>query len=67
MTFSFDAERQTMREHCTRLVRVGGPGWDAYTLTKARTLEKQDPTLHRGLEAAVREAIAARAATTEKP
>jgi hypothetical protein len=60
------AHRESTQQHCVHLVRDGGPGWDAYTLKKARALEHDDPPLHRGLEAAVREAIAARAAQPEK-
>lgn len=55
-----------VRAQLVHLVSDGGAGWDEYVIAEARKYMKEDPTLHRGLEAAVREAIAARAAQQEK-
>jgi hypothetical protein len=66
VSYDPNTHRRAARDQCQHLVRDGGSGWHAYTLHKARGLEKEDPSLHRGLEAAVRETIAARAAQPEK-
>lgn len=59
VTYDMEAHRRDVRESLLRLVRQGGPGWHDYAVGRARDLEKEDPSLHRGLQQAVK------AATTE--
>lgn len=60
MNYSMDAHRRMIRNRLAQLVEEGGPGWDDYTLDAAQKHEKEDPSLHAGLTAHVRNAIKAR-------
>jgi hypothetical protein len=66
MTYDYRTHRGGVRAQLVHLVTDGGPGWDEYAVAEARKYTKEDPSLHDGLEAAVRKAIAARAAKQEK-
>jgi hypothetical protein len=59
MNYSADAHRRMIRARLAQLVTEGGPAWFDYALDQARKYEKEDPTLHSGLAAHVRNAIKA--------
>lgn len=50
------AHRQLERKQCRELLE-GGEGWHAYVIDKAAKLEKDEPVIHRGLLAEVRQFI----------
>lgn len=52
MTYSAEAHRQETRDRLLKLVRTGA-GMHPYALCEAEKLEKEDPSLHVGLVAAV--------------
>lgn len=66
MTHHPDAYRRRTREHLVKLVREGGPGWHAYAVDQAKKYEREDPSLHGGLEAEVRRAIKALTTTNRR-
>lgn len=66
MTYDIHAHRQSVREHCLRLVRDGGAGWHPYVERKAEALVKEDPGLHGDLLTTVRAAIRATQPTTRR-
>ena len=59
MNYSADAHRRMIRARLAQLATEGGPAWYAYALDQARKYEQEDPSLHSGLQAHVRNAIKA--------
>lgn len=60
MSYDMAEHRRAVRDNLLHLVRVGGEGWDQYALQRAKDCEREDPALHEGLHAAVKDAIGRR-------
>lgn len=68
MSYHPAAHARRTREHLLKLVREGGPGWHDYAVDQAKRYERDDPSLHGGLEADVRRAVkASTQPTTRRP
>jgi hypothetical protein len=59
MSYDHVTHRQQTRVRLIQLIAQGGPGWHDYAREQAKELEKDDPTLHRGLLDAVQAEIEA--------
>ena len=66
MTHHPEAHRRRTREHLLQMVQLGGPAWHDYAIDQAVRYEKEDPTLHGGLEAEVRRAVKASNPATQR-
>lgn len=64
MTYHPEAHRRQIRERLVQLIQQGGAGWHAYAIDQAKRYEREDPSLHGGLEADVRRAAKAASQAT---